>query len=197
MVVAEAVAELETERVPFCFQLLAGFVQLLPALRELLKADLGKPVAAPVHQLPDRAERDRFPFPVDDRHFPRGGVPAALLFSHLLGDVADVGVFLVVEERDQDQVHRDVGAGPGLADRGDARRAAPDTDNLVDDLDAGLLLVGRGEHILHVLVEWRNERAFVEQRDRLAGGAGPGGGQRNAAAAPAAAIFRKPRRFVR
>src|SRR5262249_18471680 len=62
---------------------------------------------------------------------------------------------------------------------------ATEGGDLVDDLYAGLLFILLGERLLDELIEGRDERAFVEDSDRLAGRAarlrrecGPGGVRR-------------------
>jgi hypothetical protein len=88
VVVAEAMAELETEGMVLGLQLLADLMELFPGLRELLDPDFGKPVGAPVHQLSDVAEWKRLPFAVHQNGLPAGLVPAPLRLADLLGHVA-------------------------------------------------------------------------------------------------------------
>src|SRR5215471_7232371 len=80
---------------------------------------------------------------------------------------------------------RDVRAAAGLGNRRDAGGQATEGGDLVDDLYAGLLFILLGERLLDEPVEGRDERAFVEDSDRLAGCAarlrreyGPGGVRR-------------------
>ena len=167
VVVAEAVAEFEAEGMILGFQLLADLVELVPGLRKLLDADFGEPVGAPVHQLTDIAEGDCLPFAVHDNGLPAGVVPAALRLADLVGDVVNVEIFVAELDHVEQDVHRDVGARPGLGNRADPCRQAADAGHLVVDLDAGLLLVGRGKRVHHIFVERLDERAFVEDRDGL------------------------------
>ena len=187
MVVAEAVAQLEAEGMVLGFELLPDLVQLLPGVGELLDPDLGKPVGAPVHQLPDVAVRDRPPFAVDNSGFPGRIVPAALLLAGLLGDVADIHQLVGIEERVEQEDDCYIGSRPGLDDRADPGRRAADAGQLVIDLHAGLLFVSRRQCLLHVLVERGDERGLVQKGKRLAlrarapranrGGCGPEPGE--------------------
>src|SRR5262245_11000220 len=167
MVVTETVPELEPERMVLGLQLLADLVQLLPGIRERLDAYPGKPIGTPVHQLADIAERDRLPFTVHQHGFPAGIVPAALGFADVVGDVADVEILLAELDHLEQTIHRNICSRAGLGDGADTRWKAADAGYLVIDLDAGLLLIGSGKHILHIVIEWLNERAFVQNSDRL------------------------------
>ena len=178
MVVAKAVAELEAERMILGLQLLADLVQLVPGLREFLDADFGEVVGAPVHQLTDIGEGDGLPLAVDEDAFLAGVVPAALRLADVVGDIADVEIFVAELDDLEQAVHGDVGARSGLGDRADPCRQAADAGHLVVDLDAGGFLVGRSKRVRHILVERFDERAFVQDGDGLVGGRGRPGAQR-------------------
>src|SRR5215510_7648880 len=94
MVVSEAMPELEAEGVVFGLELLADLIELFPGLGEGFDADLRKPVGAPVHELADIAERDCLPFAVHHDGFFSSVIPAALRISDVLGNIADVQIFL-------------------------------------------------------------------------------------------------------
>ncbi len=157
MIVAEAVAELKAKRVPIGLQLDAGLKKFIPGLGEFFNTGLLEPVGAPVHQLADIAERDRLPLAVDDNGLLRRVVPAAILLAGLLRDIADVDVFLVVQERPVEEVQRHVRTGAGLRHGGNARLQASDADQLVFYLDAGELLVGRDQGLLEILIKRLDE----------------------------------------
>src|SRR5690242_5092002 len=98
MVVAEAVAQFEAEWMACPFQLRAGFQKGVPRVRELLDASFRKPVTAPVHDLADIAERNRLPFAVHDDGFLGRVVPAAVLLTDLISNIADIGKLFVEQE---------------------------------------------------------------------------------------------------
>jgi hypothetical protein len=91
-----------------------------------------------------------------------------LLLASFFGDVADIHQFLVEQERQQKEHHRNVRPRPGFADRADPGRQAADAGQLVIDLDAGFFLVGGGERLLEVFVEGFDERALMQEGQRLA-----------------------------
>ncbi len=163
MIVAKAVAELEAEGMSVGLELGAGLQKLVPGIGEFVVTGLLEPVGAPVHQLADIAERDRLPLAVDDDGFLCRVVPAAVFLADLLGDIADIEVFLVVEERPVEEVQRHVRTGSGLCHGGDAGLQAADADQLVFDLDARELLVGRDQRFLEILVIGLDERVLVHQ----------------------------------
>jgi hypothetical protein len=139
VIVTEAVTELEAERVTVGLELGAGFQELIPGVRKLVEADLLEPVHTPVHQLPDIAEGNGLPFAIDDAGLLGRFVPTALLLADLLGDVADVDVLLVVEERPIEEVEGQVGAASSLGDGGNPGLQAANACELIADLDAGEL----------------------------------------------------------
>ena len=189
VVVGEAVAHGHAERMALGLELDAGLQELVPGVGEALDPGLVEPVLPVVHQLADVSVGHRLPLALVDGQALDLVVPAALLLAHLLGDVGHVyeGVaveplllspcqvraILVLDHRDQ------LG-----------HRAAPRGLDLVLDLDAGGLLVGRRHHVLEVHVEVLHVGAFARERDgdRLGLGvagnpwargdaSGPGGGK--------------------
>ena len=167
MIVAEAVAELEAERMADLLELDAGLQQLVPGVGELVVARLLEPVGAPVHQLADVGVRDRLPLAVDHHGFLRRLVPAAAFLADLGGDVAHIDELLVEQEGPVEADRGHVGAGAVLRRGGDAGQQAADAHHLVVDLDAGRLLVGRRQLVLEEGVEGRDERALVHHREAL------------------------------
>ena len=165
MVVAEAVAQFEAEWVAGLLQLDAGFQQSVPGVGKVLDADFAKPIGAPVHELADVAERDRFPLAVDDHQFFDEVVPTAIFLADRFGDVADIDE-LVVEQEWPAEIHRRyVWAVAGLSRCGYAGLQAADADQLVIYTDAGGLGVFRNQRLFHVVVVSRNERTFVHEAE--------------------------------
>src|SRR5882757_3766645 len=150
----------------------AGLQELVPGVRELVVARLLEPVGAPVHQLADVAERDGLPLAVDHHGFLRRLVPAAGFLADLGGDVAHVDELVVEQEGPVEADRGHVGAAGILRRGGDAGQQAADADHLVVHLDAGRLLVGRGQLVLEEGVVGRHERAFVHHCEALRLGPG-------------------------
>src|SRR5262245_58333621 len=167
MIVAKTVPELEAKGVVLCFEFFTDLIKFFPGIRELLDPHLGKPIGAPVHQLADIAEWDCLPFAVQEHGFLAGVIPATLCLAYFLGDITDVEIFFAKLTHLEEAIHRDVCSRPGLCYRADPSGQTTDARHLIIDLDPGLLLVGGGELVLHIFVERLDERAFVQDRDRL------------------------------
>jgi hypothetical protein len=170
VIVAEAVAELEAERMARLLELDAGLEQLVPGVGELLVACLLEPVGAPVHELADIAERYGLPLAVDHHGFLGVWIPATRLLADLGGDVGDIDELLAEQEGPVEADMCQVGTGAVLGRGGDAGQQAADADDVVVDLDAGRLLVGGGDLVLEVGVVRRDERALVHHREGLRSG---------------------------
>jgi len=74
-------------------QLDPGLEQFLPGLRKGFDANLFEPVYPIIHELADIAERNGFPFAVDDHGLGRGIVPAAALLTDSGCDVGQITSF--------------------------------------------------------------------------------------------------------
>src|SRR6185369_15959169 len=91
--------------------------------------------------------------------------------ADVVGDVANVEIFVAELDHLEQAVHRDVGARAGFDNGADPRRQAADAGHLVADFDPSLFLVGRCKRVCDVLVERFDERAFVQDGDGLLCGA--------------------------
>ena len=189
VVVGEAVTHGHPERMALGLELDAGLQELVPGLGECLDPGLVEPVLPVDHQLADVPVGHGLPLALVDGQALDLVVPAALLLAHRLGDVGHVHQGVAIEPLLLDPGQ--VGAGLVLDHRDQlGHRAAPGGLDLVLDLDARGLLVGRRHHLLEVLVEVLHVGAFARERDgdRLGLGVagdpgargdagGPGGGK--------------------
>jgi hypothetical protein len=107
----------------------------------------------------------------DEDCFLRRVVPAALFLAGLLGDIAEIEILVVEEERPAEGVRDDIGSRPGLGNGRDPSLQAADADQLLSDFDPSFLLIGRGQYLLEMLVVSLDERAFVQDGERRGLGA--------------------------
>jgi hypothetical protein len=164
VVVGEAVAHRHAKRMALGLELDAGFQEFIPGVGELLDPGLVEPVLPVDHQLSDVRLGYRLPLAVVHGQELDLVVPAPLLFAHGFGDVGHVDEGVAVEPL---LLHpRQVGAGLVLDHRDQLRHgAAAGGLDLVIDLDARGLLVGRNQHLDEVLVEVLHVRAFAGKHD--------------------------------
>lgn len=94
-----------------------------------------------------------------------------VFLAGLLGDIADIEILLVEEERPAEGVRDDIGSRPGHGNGRDPSLQAADAGQLVSNLDPGFLLIGRGQYLLEMLVVSLDERAFVQDGERRGLGA--------------------------
>jgi len=177
VVVAEAVAELEAERMAILLEQAAGGEQVVPGLGELVDAGFLEPVGAVHLELADVAPRQRLPLALRDDDLEDVLVPAAELLADAVGHVADVHQAVVEQEGLVEAGHGDLGSRLRLGDRRQAGEHAAHARRLVRHLDARHLLVLGQQGLREVVVEGLDERALADDGHRLGGGAGPAGSE--------------------
>ena len=177
VVVAEAVPQLEAERVALLLEQPARRQQVFPVVGELVDPCLLEPVR-PVHlELADVAPRERLPLLVHHDRVEDVVVPGADLLADPVRDVGEVDEARVEQPGPVDARADDLGTRLGLRDGRQPGEHAAHADRLVGDLDARLLLVLGGELLREVVVERLDERALPGHRHRLRGGARHGAGR--------------------
>src|SRR5207249_1712154 len=165
MIFPPAVPPLHPERMPLGLELDAGLEELVPGLGEMLEPGFVEPVLPVDHALADVRLGHGLPFAVVDGQGLDLVVPAALLLAHRLGDVGHVHQGVAVEPLLLNPGQ--VGARLVLDHRDQlGHRAATGGLDLVVDLDAGGLLVGRDHHLDEVLVEVFHVGALAREDDR-------------------------------